>query len=228
MRVLKSTWIFIFLLIASHPFAVGADLEVQASLRRLADDPRFVEVKSHPGLVILLKYASTDNFTGTNLYGTYDKCYLHRSSAEKLEKALNFLKELKPGWKLVVFDALRPRSVQRALWSRVKGTGLQRYVANPEKGSIHNYGLALDVGLMDEKGRLVDMGTPFDSFTRLSEPRCEIEFLKEGKLTQRQEQNRLVLRLVMTKAGFSQLPVEWWHYDAMSLSEIRGRMPIVE
>jgi D-alanyl-D-alanine dipeptidase len=238
MRLLyiKQFWrqglIFVFVICfgiytVSHSWAeeVGT---VQSSLERLAGDNQYVEIQNGSGLLIRLKYATTDNFTGSNLYGEFKKCYLQRLAGQKLAKAVSTLREEKPEWKIVVFDALRPRSVQYILWRKVKGTTLQRYVADPEKGSIHNYGLAVDVGLMNENGDLLDMGTPFDGFSRLSEPRFEREYLKSGKLSLEQLKNRLLLREIMTKAGFIQLPVEWWHYDAIPLSEIKGKMPIVE
>jgi len=175
-----------------------------------------------------LKYATDDNFTKTNLYGDFSKCYLHRVAEEKLKKAVSLLTKKKPGWKFVIFDALRPRSVQRLFWDRVKGTSLQRYVANPDRGSVHNYGLALDIGLMDEKGQMVDMGTSFDEFSLASEPRNEDECLKDGRLSSEQVRNRRILRGVMTSAGFTQLPYEWWHFDALPIGEIKSKIPIVE
>jgi D-alanyl-D-alanine dipeptidase len=84
------------------------------------------------------------------------------------------------------------------------------------------------VTLRDETGAEVDMGTPFDDFTPLAEPQREAELAKAGKLTERQLENRRLLRRVMTGAGFSQRPNEWWHYDALPLDEIRRSHPILE
>jgi zinc D-Ala-D-Ala dipeptidase len=47
----------------------------------------------------------------------------------------------------------------------VKGTAQQPYVADPRNGSIHNYGLAVDLSLEDQNGRELDMGTGFDDFS---------------------------------------------------------------
>lgn len=103
-----------------------------------------------------------------------------------------------------VFDGLRPREVQQRLWDRVKGTEKQSYVADPQKGSVHNYGFAVDLSLQDEQGKEVDMGTPFDSFEPLAQPKLEERFLREGKLSPTHVDHRRLLRDVMESAGFKQ------------------------
>ena len=201
---------------------------LQDSLRSLAENPAFVNLSIIPGVEVDLKYATTDNFMKENLYGEFRVAFLHRIAAEKLRLATVVLLQLKPGWKFLVFDALRPRSVQRKLWDKVRGTDQQPYVANPEKGSIHNFGFAVDLSLINEDGKEVDMGSKFDDFSKLSEPALEEEFLKTGKLTAVQVNNRRTLRKVMTEAGFQQQPNEWWHYDALPAREVRVKYPIVE
>ncbi len=187
----------------------------------------FRKIENSPLIAVHLKYATNDNFMRENLYGDFHECYLHQEAAEKLEAAANFLSESRRGWKLLLFDCLRPHEVQKRMWDRVKGTPQQSYVANPERGSIHNFGFAVDLSLLDEQGNEVDMGTPYDSFSRLSQPRYEDRYIKEGKLTNKQIKNRLVLRKAMTQAGFIQLQNEWWHYDAKPPAEVRSnyKMP---
>src|SRR5262249_41074006 len=121
-----------------------------------------------------------------------------------------------------------PRSMQRVLWSYVVGTDQQGYVANPDRGSVHNFGLAIDLTAADEQGRPLDMGSAFDSFHAVSEPRKEQEFLQAGVLNPIHLENRQLLRRAMTSAGFIQLPHEWWHYDALPREEIRSGFEIVE
>ncbi len=196
-------------------------------MERLKKDPQYVELKPDAHQVIELKYATEDNFTGTDLYGPFKECYLQKVAADKYKNAVKNLQKTHPGWKFIIYDALRPRSVQWRLWEKVKGTSQQKYVADPEKGSNHNYGLALDIGLVDDKGQIVDMGAPFDGFTPISEPKREAEMLKAGKLTREQLGHRLILRKAMTEAGFTQLAHEWWHYDALPMSQIRGKFQIV-
>ena len=107
---------------------------------------------------------------GEDLYGDFKKAFLHRDAAVKFERAVNLLQQTKPGWSFIIYDALRPRSVQWKMWAKVKNTSDENYIANPEKGSTHNFGMALDLGLLDEKGSVVDMGAGFDQFDEISEP----------------------------------------------------------
>ncbi len=217
------------LLLSACLFCIGlCSASVGDSARFVAASPDYVELKPSDGLAIELKYATTDNFVGQNMYGEFNKAYLHKIAAAKLERAIQNLKAIHPKYKLVVYDALRPRSVQYVLWDRVRGTDRQKYVANPKGGSIHNYGFALDISILDESGKPLDMGTPFDDFTELAQPRLEQQFLKQGKLTEQQIKNRLLLRKVMEDAGFIQLPVEWWHFDALPKSELKSKFKMVE
>ena len=197
-------------------------------MRKVASDGDYVDLAGIPGIAIDLRYATVNNFTGVNLYRGFNMAFLHRFGAEKLRKAARLLAKTKPGWRLLVLDALRPRSVQRILWNKAKEMGKEGYVADPAKGSVHNYGLALDITLMDNNGKEVDMGTPYDDFTSLSEPRREEEFKNDGRLTVAQFENRALLRGVMTGAGFLQLPTEWWHYDSMPPAEARTHYRIIE
>jgi len=198
------------------------------SLRSALADADIVDLATLEGVAIDLRYASANNFLSRNVYGPFDRALLRRSAAEKLERASAALQAARPGWKILVLDALRPRSVQRLLWARVAGTSQQAYVADPAKGSVHNFGFALDVTLRDASGAEVDMGTPFDDFSERAQPRREAELVKSGALTAVQLENRQVLRAIMTGAGFTQLPIEWWHYDAIPAAEARAHHRILE
>jgi L,D-peptidoglycan transpeptidase YkuD (ErfK/YbiS/YcfS/YnhG family) len=114
------------------------------------------------------------------------------------------------------------------MWRLVKETEQEAYVADPKRGSIHNFGAAVDVSIVDSTGLPLDMGTPFDYFGELAQPKYQERFLKEGKLTEEHLQNRKLLRGVMHEAGFQGIPDEWWHYNAFSLEEVKKRYSIVE
>jgi len=199
-----------------------------SDLAVVSQDRNFEDVSNVPNLIVSLRYASENNFLGKNVYGDFHQCFLHRVAAEKLRSAAKMLQEQKPGWKFVVFDCLRPKSVQMKLFAAVKGTAQQPYVADPRNGSIHNYGFAVDLSLADQNGRELDMGTGFDDFSPVSQPKREQEYLAAGKLTKEQIEHRLVLREIMVRAGFIQLPIEWWHYDALPKEEIKKQYKIVE
>jgi D-alanyl-D-alanine dipeptidase len=118
--------------------------------------------------------------------------------------------------------------VQRILWDKVKGTHQEKYVADPDKGSMHNFGMAVDLTVIDEKGVPLDMGTGFDEFSDASQPSREDEFLANGTLSTRHITNRLILRHAMEASGFIQLPHEWWHFDAAPKAHVRAHYQIVE
>lgn len=163
-----------------------------------------------------------------NVYGSYQSSWLHEIAASKLAIALRVLRERHPHWSIILFDGLRPRRVQRIMWQIVEGTPNQRYVANPDRGSLHNYGFAIDLTLADESGRVLDMGTGFDEFSPLSEPQWEEKYLASGELKAEHIENRAELRLIMQRAGFKGISSEWWHFDALPVSEIRGTYTIIE
>jgi zinc D-Ala-D-Ala dipeptidase len=198
------------------------------TLERLMHSQDFVNLRAIPGVRVELKYASNDNFMGKNVYGEFTEPFLHETAAEKLRRAIERLHSEKPGCSLLVFDALRPRTVQRLLWDHVKDTPNEIYVANPDRGSMHNYGCAIDLTIADDRGQELDMGTPFDTFHPLSQPQLEEEHRRAGLLKTEHIENRLLLRRSMTGAGFAQLPHEWWHYDAFPGEEVRRRFQIIE
>ena len=175
-----------------------------------------------------LAYSTSDNFLHEDVYGELEECYLRREVVEMLATAQTLLEEKKKGYQLITYDCLRPRSIQYKMWRLVKGTKEEEYVADPEKGSIHNFGAAVDVSIVDQGGNPLDMGTPFDYFGDLAQPRYEDRFLEEGVLTHKQIENRRLLRTVMREAGFQTIPEEWWHFSAFSPEEVKRRYAIVE
>lgn len=208
--------------------AVPTHPSIADSINQIKSSPDYMDLSTFSNVKINLKYATTDNFMGINMYGAFQKPYLHKVAAEKLKAAIEILKKEKPGWSFIVFDALRPRSVQWIMWDRVKNTPQKGYVADAQKGSVHNYGFALDISLMDDKGNELDMGTPFDTFSDLAQPRYENKYLKTGKLTQKQIDNRLILRQLMVRAGFRSIPNEWWHFDGLPREELEKKYRMVE
>ncbi len=181
-----------------------------------------------PQVLLDLKYSTEDNFLKRDLYGDFNQCFMHTIAAEKLKKAQNILETLKPGYRLKIFDGLRPRSIQQQMWDKVEGTDQQKYVANPKTGSIHNYGFAVDLTIVNKNNKELDMGTEFDHFYSSAQPRYEINLLRKNKLTFVQLENRLLLRFVMVQAGFYPISNEWWHFDALPKSVVKSTYSIVE
>jgi D-alanyl-D-alanine dipeptidase len=184
--------------------------------------PDFVDITTNPNVRLDKRYACTNNCCGEILDSNRYSCTLHPIAAAKFQKASEILAKEEPGWKFIVFDAFRPISVQKKLYQHVRGTPRAHYVAYPSF-SIHCYGFAIDLSLIDAKGKAIDMGTDFDDFSQLAEPRYEQSNLRSGKLTKEQYTNRLLLRSVMKRAGFHQLQKEWWHYEALPEHVIRQK-----
>lgn len=177
-------------------------------------------------IFIDLKYATTDNFTGKILY--YDTvAYLQRETAEKLHAAGQRLKSLRPDLRLLVYDATRPLNVQKKMWEAVQNTPYRRYVADPKRTSLHNYGAAVDLTLADRNGKPLDMGTAFDHFGEAANVVREDDLLKRGILTPQQVKNRRLLREVMQASGFQSISGEWWHFNACTLAEAQERYPLL-
>lgn len=203
-----------------------------SSLERKFIEHGLVDIqKLDPTIKVDLKYSTTDNFIKEDVYGDLERAYLQPMAAEKLIKANTFLKQEKPNYTLLIYDGARPRSVTRIFWARMGHLPYNRredFVADPAKGSIHNFGCAVDLTIADERGRALDMGTIFDFFGQEAEPRREAAMLKAGKLTPQQLENRKLLRRVMKKAGYTSIETEWWHYNAMSREKAKANYGFIE
>lgn len=175
-----------------------------------------------------LKYGTTDNFTKTVLYDTLLNIYLHPVAAGKLVKAQRYLKGINPDFSLLVYDAVRPLSVQKKMYKVVQNTPYALYVANPVRTGLHNYGMAVDLTICDKQGIPLDMGTAFDFFGKAAGINKEQELVNEDILTRQQVKNRKLLRKVMVQAGFLTIRGEWWHFNAVSLNEAKRSYRVIE
>ena len=177
-----------------------------------------------------LKYATTDNFIKCNVYGNLDKAYFQKEVAEKLVNAQKYLKEKNKGYSLIIFDATRPLSIQKIMWDTLKMQPFEKikYLSDPKTGGLHNYGLAVDISILNKKGKELDMGTPFDFMGELASPQCETKMLASGKLTQEQIDNRKLLRYIMNKAGFYAIPYEWWHFNLCTIQTAKNNYKVIE
>lgn len=174
------------------------------------------------GIQVDLRYATPDNFVGRDLYSPLDCAWLHRDGAAALERAVAALRARRPELSLLVLDALRPQRVQERLWAALEGTELTQYLAPPARGSIHSFGMAIDITLVDASGRELDMGTPFDDLSERSHPALETPLLARGEITPQHVAHRRLLRDVMSEAGWRGISKEWWHFDAGDREAIRA------
>ena len=153
----------------------------------------------NPRIILDIRYATENNFLGRKVYSK-PQAYLRKSTAQKLDRAQQVLE--KKGLGLKVWDAYRPEPVQRELWNFMPD---ERYVAHPDKGSVHSRGGAVDVTLVDAQGHELEMPTGFDEFSQRA-------FLNYPDLSDAIRAHRELLCSVMVDAGFDALETEWWHY----------------
>ena len=181
----------------------------------------FIDIKEYiPSIVIDLKYASNDNFTGHIVNGYESpKCLLTIEAARSLRYIQTILNKF--GYSLKIYDAYRPqRSVNHFInWSKNLSDTINKryYYPNLAKSilfklgyiaskSSHSRGSTVDLTLVDiTSGKEVDMGSPYDFFG--------LESSHDYKnISNTQKNNRKFLLDIMTKNGFSSYSKEWWHY----------------
>ncbi len=204
--------------------SVLEQMMIDSGLTRLLDlDSTFV---------IDLKYSTTDNFLGVDVYGDFNEAYLQPDVAERLVVAQRWLQAHDSTLSLVIFDATRPRSVQYKMWNILDMPAAEKgkFVSNPAngKGSLHNYGAAVDVSIIRSNGEQLDMGTPFDHMGELAYPRLEQALLDSGVITQEVIDNRKLLRRALRKAGMWNIQTEWWHFNACRRDTAIKYYPIIE
>ena len=179
-------------------------------------------------LRVHLYYATTDNFMKHAVCKGLTRAWLHPKAAAMLHKASRLLHTEHPHWHLLIYDAARPMSVQKTMWALVRGTGNTNYVSNPAHGGgLHNYGMAVDLTLMNDHGQPVPMGTPFDFFGPKAHINNEAFLLSSKQITKEEYNNRQLLRRIMKQAGFRTIVYEWWHFNACSRGEARAKYALI-
>lgn len=188
---MKKGFIFLFLLLL--PFRAGI---------ARGPDMMFADLADYDASIILdIRYATPNNFTGKTVYPVA-RCLLRRDVAMRLLKVEEALR--RKGYRLIVFDCYRPLSVQKTFWAILPD---ERYVADPEKGSRHNRGAAVDVSLADSSGKPLEMPTGYDDFSG----KASRGWTGSPAAARR---NSELLEAAMKEEGFEPFPSEWWHFDA--------------
>ena len=205
------------------PRAMGQLIRIED----IAADTAFRRLASLRGVPFDLRYAGSNNFAGRVLYGGMDCAWLRGEAAAGLEAAAAWLSAQRPGWRILVLDALRPQRVQEAIWKDVEGSDMQHYFADPVRGSIHSFGMAVDVTLLDPQGAEADMGSGFDEMTPASHPALHDRHLASGVLTPAQVEQRGWLARAMRHGGFDGIATEWWHFDHGDRRRVRSELPRV-
>ncbi|MFB6182165.1 MAG: M15 family metallopeptidase [Candidatus Magasanikbacteria bacterium] len=152
---------------------------------------------------------------------TGDKMYARATVVKKLIKANNLLKQKDNNQKLRVVYAYRHPEIQEKYFKNKKqelreenpnlrgkelNALVHNFVAVP-KVAGHPTGGAVDLTITSPKGDL-DMGTGIADYS----DKDKIKTFSD-KVTEKQKENRNLLREVMLEAGFAPFNGEWWHFS---------------
>ena len=160
-------------------------------------------VKLDPTIKLDIRYASSNNFMGTPLY-PQARAFLQHPAAEAVVRANARLKP--QGYGLIIHDGYRPWYVTKMFWDATPADK-HEFVANPQEGSRHNRGCAVDLSLYDLKtGREVQMPSGYDEMS-------ERAYADYPGGTAEERRLRGILRTAMESEGFAVYPQEWWHFD---------------
>ena len=198
-------------------------------------------------ILIDLKYSTTDNFVGVDMYGDLERAYFERGFADRVVEAQRILQSKHPEYTLLIYDAARPISVQRAMRKAVEGTEFESFVADGTKGGRHNYGVAVDLTIATLDGIPLDMGAEFDDFTEAASVKGTPDnadsntrtmavyrdyimgMVRRGILSLEAANNRILLIEVMHEAGLYPYRREWWHFEEIiSISATRERYKLLD
>ena len=199
------------------------------------------------GIMVDLKYSTTDNFVGEDMYLDLETAYLESSFAERVVLAQQILKARYPEYTLLIYDAARPISVQRYMRSVVENTPFQDFVADGSRGGRHNYGVAVDLTIATLDGVPLDMGAGFDDFTEAAAVKGtpDTDDLKtrtidvyrtyvkglasRGIISSDGARNRILLLEVMCEAGLVPYRREWWHFEEIiSIGNTRNKYRLLD
>ncbi|GAB3837425.1 M15 family metallopeptidase [Hymenobacter jeollabukensis] len=168
----------------------------QDARQELVDLAQFI-----PGLRLDIRYATPHNLTGQRIYPEA-AAFLRRPVAEDLRRVQQTL--ARQGYALKIYDAYRPYAATVRLYEALPD---QTYAAPPTRGSKHNRGCSVDLGLIDLKtGRDVALPTDFDAMT----PAAHSDYQQLPAAALR---HRAILHQAMQQHGFRNYPAEWWHFD---------------
>jgi len=167
-------------------------------------EPELAELANlDAGFHLEIRYARYDNFLSAPVY-TQARAFLQRPAAEALLRVLHKLQPL--GYGLLIHDAYRPWYVTKIFWDATPTEG-KIFVANPQEGSKHNRGCAVDLTLYDlATGKAIEMTGLYDEMS----PRSFPNFPGGTSL---QRWHRDLLRRAMESEGFTVNEDEWWHFD---------------
>lgn len=184
------------------------------------DEP-FVEIKENSRIVVEMQYPLL------KMKNAEKRCFIRKGASDRLNYASSLLPDK---LRFKILDAWRPFALQKELYStykakiisdfnlfsfteKEKNDFIANYVSIPNDDRdippVHTTGGAIDLTIVDNNGNELQMGTEFDSFS----PKTNTDYYENTNESTIIRDNRRLLYSIMIKAGFTNLPSEWWHYD---------------
>lgn len=180
---------------------VNTGADYKASVKANSNNELVEIKKAIPSIVLDIRYATKNNFMKQVMY-KQPRAFARKPVVQQLKVIQAEL--AKKGYGLKIFDAYRPYAITIAFYEKASD---KNFVANPEKGSKHNRGCAVDLTIVDLKtGKDVPMPTPYDSFAPEASPHF-------NELPAEIIKNRDFLIATMQTHGFKVIYNEWWHFD---------------
>ena len=185
------------------------------------DSSNFVSIQNIPNITLDIRYFTEYNFVGSRVDG-YEapKALLTKEAYEKLLCANKQFNDL--GYGIIVYDTYRPMKAVRHFvrWAKDVNDTKMKNIFYPDVDkkdlfkldyisdkSSHSRGSTIDLTLFDLNTKEeLDMGSPFDFFSEISHS----DYTKG--LTNKQIENRKLLKEIMINNGFKPLYSEWWHF----------------
>ncbi len=187
-------------------------------------DSPFVEIKPDE------RFETGYTYFEAGMKNAVKACLVRKEVYERLLKAHAFLPK---GYRFYLFDTWRPFLLQEELYGFYSEKVIRQFhlenaeeeekqkritafvsvpVKDPAFPPVHTTGGAVDLTVLDEKGRMLDMGAGFDEISEKSNT-AYYETVRDTENYYTIRDNRRLLYHAMTGAGFTNLPSEWWHYD---------------
>ena len=211
----------------------GEALEYRKEIELIENNEPLVDTRSSN----IATFEPHPHITTGAPYAQYSPMCVRSGVLARLQKAQSLLALVNPEYRLKIYDAYRPLSVQafmiehelnkliedRGIDSASLDKSLQNSLmaevlmvwAKPDENVScpppHSTGGAVDLTIVDRLGNQLNMGSDIDAIGPISLP----NYFKETENPNEQEyhRNRELLCDVMTQSGFRRLPHEWWHFS---------------
>lgn len=172
---------------------------------------------------IELAYAKNDNLLfGERIYNPAANLYLHEDLASIVMKAANICLQ-EHNARFILYDGLRTIEAQQKMLGTKRVRENPHWLEEPRLLSPpgtggHPRGMAIDIGLEDLNGNLIDMGTEFDFLAKNPHENFNPAHRFYKNLSDEVIKNRKKLDNSMARAAeelnlpISPLPQEWWDF----------------